>query len=891
MDNRREKDYEWVMYGVKKLGALALFCYLLWLFEHNYIEAFGKHVVSTYFQMPVWLARILTLITTGLIITKACLVCIYKQRVRWEYVGPLTLAITIVYIRYRFVTDDFYAITEPLLRNKIAYVDIVQAEYYILLLITLCVEIATCQKRRKQLKMLSIGSAYMDDTPADAEEEDELKYSVRAQNIAKEIMTLPLNHSWSIGIVGLWGSGKSSFINFITNHLPKNEYCVITFNPRMAASVGRIQEQALTILEENLRIYNTDLFALIHRYMAAMKIADTSRWVQLLTTLFRGPEDSERLKQRLDEVLRKLPVRVVYVIEDFDRLTKEEIIEVLKLIDGNAKFSNIIYLAAYDYSYVDRLFSYDATHQHYISKYFNIEHHVPFRPSNYIREYMVKDLSRKPLLISDEGYAQTPNMILESKWTLMQPYLQTLRDAKRYLNLLRSDYLQVETEVDLEDFMLITLLKYSDIATYESVFFYPDRYFKKGSQIVYIDSKEGNSILRQLFPDTKEQSRRPRRIRDNNAFLTYFVAEIYSLPIAEMTKVIRQDFRMSKKQIQEWIKNGKIGDFVQFLYFNYKWFIRSDEELYNYVDISLMLLHEFNEPMQLPDMRTLFTDEMWTGMSAMYKDKAKREDYKNHLLEKLRATEWNRGDLHMIARLVPELSEKEDKYIVKLSDITEICEQQLELKVRHNVVNPTEETYKFGMSLLSTCVVSETKEGVKLRPTCCRMVRNMIDNEPKYYIRDFVKISNPKATEGTHEVYCEEYWEQIFGGTTEMEEFLKRKDYDAFKQMNRNRNFWELYKANEYKSFKITVANLEANMESYDFAKEIKALEQLREYQEKYKEIMAMTDRRSERINKLIKLEQLVQTVPLNIKLKGKISKDINQNQQAIIPKANLYRM
>ena len=885
-----EKIYQWVKYGVKMLVAVALFCYLLWSFEQNRIEDFTEKVVEPYLEIPVWLARVLTLTVTILIGIKAFLVCKYKQRFRWPYVLPIVAALTIIYVRYRFYPHVLVFMTEMIWGVDVSYVGIVLVAYYILLFIASIVEFRLCRQRKRE-SIRSADVAYLDDNPADSKEADALKYFVRAGKIAEEIQTLPLEHAWSIGIVGAWGSGKTSFINFITDQLPEKDYCIITFNPRMAASVSRIQEQALTTLEEHLRLYNADLFALIHRYMKAMKIAEANRWVQFVMTMFRGPEDGEELKRRVDEILRKLPIRVVFVLEDFDRLGRDEIIEVLKLIDGNAKFSNIIYMAAYDYAYVDKLFMNDGKYSHYISKYFHIEHHVPFRPSDYIRDYIINDLMQKPLRISEEGYAQAPDNIITDRWDVIQPYLQTLRDAKRYLNLLRSDYSQVETEVDLEDFMLITLLKYSNIEMYESVFFYPDRYFKKGSPIVYIHSKEANSILRQLFPDTKEQSRRPRRIRDNNAFLTYFVAEIYSLPIAEMTKVIRQDFRMSKNQIQEWIKNGKIGDFVQFLYFNYKWFIRSEEELYNYVDISLMLLHESNETMQLPDMRTLFTDEMWTGMSAMYKDKAKREDYRNHLLEKLMAIEWNKGDLHMIARLVPELSGKEDKYIIKLSDITEICEQQLELKVRHNVVNPTEETYKFGMSLLSTCVVSETKEGVKLRPTCCRMVRNMIDNEPKYYIRDFVKISNPKAAEGTHEVYCEEYWKQIFGGATEIEEFLMRTDYNAFKQMNRNRNFWELYKANEYNSFKITVANLEANMDSYDFAKEIKALGQLKEYQERYKDIMAMTNLRSERINKLISLEQLVKKVQLNSKLKEKLLKDIDQNQQLIIPKANLYRM
>ena len=52
------------------------------------------------------------------------------------------------------------------------------------------------------------------------------------------------------------------------------------------------------------------------------------------------------------------------MIDDFDRLTSEEIMEVLKLIDGNANFKNIIYIAAYDHEQMEKLLG-----ESYIDKY------------------------------------------------------------------------------------------------------------------------------------------------------------------------------------------------------------------------------------------------------------------------------------------------------------------------------------------------------------------------------------------------------------------------------------------------------------------------------------------------------------------------------------------
>ena len=878
-------------YGVKMLVAGAIFCYLLWAFEQNWIEDFWKNIAEPYLEIPVWLARILTIIATVFIGIKAFFVCRYKQRIRWQYVLPIVAALTFVHLRYRFWPYAYTFMTEMIWGIEVSYVGIVMIAFYVLLIAILIIELILW-RQRKQKNIASADVAYLDDNPANLKEADALKYFVRAGKIAEEIQTLPLDHAWSIGVVGAWGSGKTSFINFITNQLPEKEYCIITFNPRMAASVSRIQEQALITLEEHRRMYNTDLFALIHRYMKALRIAETNRWVQLILTMFRGPENGEELKRRVDEILRKLPIRVIYVFEDFDRLGKDEIIEVLKLIDGNAKFSNIIYMAAYDYAYVDKLFGNDGKHSHYISKYFHIEHHVPFRPSDYIRDYIIKELTQKSLRISEEGYAQTPDVIISDRWEVIQTYLQTLRDAKRYLNLLRSDYSQVEAEVDLEDFMLITLLKYSNIEKYEELFFNPNKYFSKGARITYIESEEkDNSIMKILFPQSAEQSRRPRRIRDKDAFLSYFVAEIYSLPMAEMTKVLRQDISNSRPQIQEWIKTGKIGDFVQFLYFNYMWFLQNDTELHNYADISFMLLREVGNKVQLPDMRTMFTNEIWSGMSGLYKSKSKKEEYKQHLLEKLSETEWHSGDLHLVSRLVSALTGKEaQNYIVTLPEITEICNIQLKSIANRYMDKPNEETFALGMSVLATCLEPETKEEGRLMGESCMIMRNMIDREPKYYIRDFVKTSNTKSPAGTHEVYCEEYWKQIFGESKEMESFWNR-GYDVDKNIGRNRNFWELYKANKYQPFTVTIDNLTTDMTSYDFDKEIKALNLLKSYQEDAKKIMKMSDQRGDRRSELVKLRNMVEMVKLDSKLKEKLLKDLNNYPHMVIPRANFYQL
>ena len=886
-----QQIYGWVKYALQMLVGVAIFCYAIWLFEEEGTVYFSKYILSPYLNIPIWLARVLTLTATVILVIKAILVCKYKQAVRWRYVLPLAIGLLIVYIRYRWCVHQFEFITEPITGNRVSYIGYLLVMNYILLLITFIVECKElCKRTQKQADTVV---AYSDDEPEELSGEDALKYKVRAENIAKEIQTLPLNHAWSIGIVGQWGSGKSTFINFITGNLPKDKYCLITYNPRMAPSVRQIQEQALAAMEEQLRIYNTDLFDLLYRYMVATKIADTNNWLQLLFNLFRKPEGSEALKSRLDNVLRQLPVRIIFVIEDFDRLTKEEIIEVLKLIDGNAKFSNIIYIAAYDYTYIKELFGDSHNGQHYLSKYFYTEHHVPFRPSNYIQDFIINDLSQNPLKISDAGFSQTPDTIIKDRWNMMKEHLRTLRDAKRFLNILRSDYRQVEKEVDLEDFLLITLIKYSDITVYEELFFYPQKYLDTQGIISYIinSNKKFDAILTALFPQTSEPSRRPRRIREKDSFLTYFVAEIYSLKMSDMTKVFSMSKDEAKVQINKWIADNEIGDFINFMCFNYKWFISDDAELIRYADICFMLLHETNHNATIPDMRELFMKNILELSNHGEINAGQKDKYRRYLVEYLTKTQWNTNDMRMITRLVSALFDPgANKYLVSAKEVTDICEQQLAIKAQQYMEKPSEEIFSLSMTILQSCVEADDNNGIKLRAEACRIMRNMIDREPVYYLRDFVTIDDRQDGATKCPVFCEVFWKQIFATELEFEHFIENANYDKLRNIERDRNFWKLYKANDYESFRIDFSGKNMDSATYDFAAEIDMLNTLKSYSEQMDEIMKFKAGPVRRkYNHLEELQTKVEEVQLDNIFKSKLLGKIRANKKKSLPKAEIY--
>ena len=139
----------------------------------------------------------------------------------------------------------------------------------------------------------------------------------------------------------------------ILKNLPTHDFEIIKFSPRSSKDVTTIQEDALNLLSEKLGVYHLGLSSLFRDYIYALQLIDSNGWVN---KIFSPLHNIQNKKDILVEALKHLPKKVVFVIDDFDRLTQNEIMEILKLLDNNANFPNVIYITAYDKQYVKQQF-------------------------------------------------------------------------------------------------------------------------------------------------------------------------------------------------------------------------------------------------------------------------------------------------------------------------------------------------------------------------------------------------------------------------------------------------------------------------------------------------------------------------------------------------------
>lgn len=185
-----------------------------------------------------------------------------------------------------------------------------------------------------------------------------------AKNLANAIRVTPSPHGLVMAIHGPWGAGKSSLLNLVKFELRtiRENACpiIIDFNPWWFNGRDHLAAQLLAQFGTSLRNESDVLLKigeLIAEYSGALSkavaLSTGTPWIDkpvnaLLKLLKRKPKEVPQLKAEIAKLLQTSKRRVLFIIDDLDRLTPDEIREVFKVVKALADFPNVIYLLSFD---------------------------------------------------------------------------------------------------------------------------------------------------------------------------------------------------------------------------------------------------------------------------------------------------------------------------------------------------------------------------------------------------------------------------------------------------------------------------------------------------------------------------------------------------------------
>ena len=189
------------------------------------------------------------------------------------------------------------------------------------------------------------------------------------------------------------------------------------------------------------------------------------QWSQKITSKLSSGPTLDEVRNQLKQALKKVPERqVLVVIDDLDRLTPSEAVEMVSLVKSLGDLPNVIYLLGYDEKNLARLIKKSSKVDGYdfLKKIVQYSVHLPPVPSEDLARLLDEDLSKIIGDLSDEDIQR-----LGYTWTLIfRHYLRTPRDIRLFINAIAVAASRGFEQIDPVDLILIELLRLYDPDVY-----------------------------------------------------------------------------------------------------------------------------------------------------------------------------------------------------------------------------------------------------------------------------------------------------------------------------------------------------------------------------------------------------------------------------------------
>lgn len=744
--------------------------------------------------------------------------------------------------------------------------------------------ISSIFKKKKNEEIDDKDTIFLSDTPIISDKKDILDYANDVKQLAEQLKIISSEYSYSVGITSSWGSGKSSYLNMLKNYLSSNkDFIVIDFNPRHSYTPQDIQKDFFSVLQSKLKEYDYRFTYIFKNYLKALSIIES----KFLSSLFELHKiwDVKSEKEKLNDLISQIDKRIVIVIEDFDRLLADEIIEVFKLIDGNASFTNFIFITAYDKKHINKIIgeTYSNEEAFFSDKFFTIEVPIPKRPYDKIFNYLIETLTDKLHIRKEE--VEKYEIVLANHIEVLKKYLTTLRDVKRFLNLFIRSYQQVEGEVEFRDYFLIRIIQYKNEEEYVKLYkkeYFENEYFTEFKLKENLNA-ETEEIIRELFNKDKSLT----SINNHTMFDRYFYNSVYgTLKITEMEKLLDEETTIEDvySQIKSYSQEVIHKDLVPFLEFKNILQFNSKSKLERYLDIIVYIYCSTKNRGVYLVLLSFIYKKTKNEILRLYKDINQDYYYDWLILSKLQGSYIKNMKYPNYPNLTGSIISESITNQTFRESIIFTKEKLLDIskKALDDLLANDEQVKQLHLELLYSCF-SEIKDNVRvLDEEYCKKIYEAIKKEPKCFLNEFV-------TPLVNGVRAPLFWEDLFKNKEELKKLIDKTDFENKFLV---RNFWKLFENNEYKPIEILDKPF-TQMVNDNLEREIKRLKEIEQIKKEFciKKNERETNKqgKSNQFYKGVYMELLnkLKNIDLNITMKDAVKKLIEKEISECDKEAN----
>ena len=309
------------------------------------------------------------------------------------------------------------------------------------------------------------------DNPIMRPEDDLIGRNDVAKDFARTVIQFDTAEGIVVGVLGPWGSGKTSFINLARREFKKADVPVLDFNPWMFSGTAQLVESFFAELAGQLKVHGGKF----HRigkitatyggeFSGLISVVSGNPWVSGLGKVLSKitvPRKKSVLvqRQKLETALSKCEKPIVVVIDDVDRLMKAEIGEIFKLIRLTANFPNIIYIVAFDRARVENaLDEQGISGRDYLEKILQVAYDLPEVPGNVLIGQITAALNETLAKIENVSQIDEqvwPDVLMD----VIRPLMRNMRDVRRYAATIHGTVRSLNGKIALADLLALEAIR------------------------------------------------------------------------------------------------------------------------------------------------------------------------------------------------------------------------------------------------------------------------------------------------------------------------------------------------------------------------------------------------------------------------------------------------
>ncbi|MBF4621877.1 P-loop NTPase fold protein [Clavibacter sp. VKM Ac-2542] len=335
------------------------------------------------------------------------------------------------------------------------------------------------------------GSSGLEDDPIRDRpgSEDRLDRAQFADDTATLLQALGAGQKSSVvGLIGAWGSGKSSLLNMIRKRLEEDSaksWIIAEFNPWYysdsdSLQVGFFRELAASLpkkrswkkLGRKLATFG-QATAPVAGLFAGLGV-DATNSVRMVSSWLQGDQSLRALGKEVDAELLAADQPVLMVLDDLDRLAPDELLRVFKLLRLTGRLSNVHYLISYDEDTLLDVLTRTGLvglgerrrAVEYLEKMVQVRLDMPPLQEHQITSWLDAEIDPLALGVGIDSRKETLVRFLGAYHSIMRPRLTTPRSIRRFLAQVKSFPPKSSQDLDLQDYLVITWIRTTEPLLY-----------------------------------------------------------------------------------------------------------------------------------------------------------------------------------------------------------------------------------------------------------------------------------------------------------------------------------------------------------------------------------------------------------------------------------------